>query len=77
MLKEPQFNQLSSWQKEDCLFCKNKATRQVGYKIASIRCCDETECGEKAKWLAEDLGDIKTIESSSETTPEYPGKLIL
>ncbi len=45
---------LSDFQKENCLFCNNKATQEAFAQNASeshtanIRCCDNPDCAKKA-----------------------------
>lgn len=46
------FRNKSSWQKEDCLFCKDKSTLEAvcgkGNVSATIRCCRKKSCKDKA-----------------------------
>lgn len=55
------FQRKSPWQKDDCLFCDNKAILEavVGEEnvISHIRCCAEHECGNKAAELAVEQAD--------------------
>jgi hypothetical protein len=39
----------SEWQKDNCLFCENPATKEAVYDVSTIRCCDNSECQEEAK----------------------------
>lgn len=50
---------LSAFQKKDCLYCTNEATQEAfgqndsGSRMATIRCCDNTDCVKKACDLVE------------------------
>lgn len=56
--KKVVFNPKESWQKDDCLFCPRKATLQADYKDATIRCCDNQGCKDKAAETARESGDL-------------------
>ena len=53
----PIIQKLSGWQKENCLFCDNKATNEAYFEIgnatAHIRCCEDRNCQSLALERAE------------------------
>lgn len=50
------FRKKSDWQGKECLFCNNIATIEAvcgeGNVIALVRCCENSECKEKAEETA-------------------------
>jgi len=56
---------LESWQKRDCLFCSELATRAVVLGSSSIRCCDKLECFTKARALAQTWERRRRLETGS------------
>lgn len=62
--KKVTFRAKSSWQKDDCINrsaehdCQNESTLEAVCGIASIRCCAEKKCKERAADLARQLARV-------------------
>jgi hypothetical protein len=52
----------SEWQKDDCLFCKESATKEAvcgaGNVLARIRFCGSAACEKEARTMAERQGTM-------------------
>lgn len=59
------FREKSSWQKEDCInqspeyACPNESTLEAVYGNATVRCCSNEKCKERAAEMAMLLGASK------------------
>lgn len=52
------FQKKTPWQRDDCLFCENKAVIEAVNNFAMIRCCKNKDCKRKAIDLAKEIKNI-------------------